>query len=93
MQGSAMPTSSVFEIGERPASQTMSRACSPMSMPLPPMQESTTRVSLPSPRGRSDAEVVGITFLTTLYFNLAQVMAALKLDTEDPFVGWDLKGS
>jgi alkylhydroperoxidase family enzyme len=43
--------------------------------------------------GRSQAEIVGITFLITLYFNLAQVMAVLQLDTEDPFVGWDLAGA
>ena len=41
-------------------------------------------------KGRSQAEIVGITLLITLYFNLAQVMAVLALDTEVPFVGWDL---
>lgn len=44
-------------------------------------------------KGRSQAEIVGITFLITLYFQLAAVMAALALDTEDPFVGWDLVGA
>ncbi len=39
--------------------------------------------------GRSRAEIVGVTFLITLYFQLAQVMAALDLETEEPFVGWD----
>ena len=38
--------------------------------------------------GRSPAEIVGVTFLITLYFQLAQVMAALDLETEEEFVGW-----
>ncbi|HEY7295595.1 MAG TPA: carboxymuconolactone decarboxylase family protein [Dehalococcoidia bacterium] len=41
-------------------------------------------------RGRSPAEVVGVTMLITLYFQLARVMAALDLETEEPFVGWDV---
>ena len=41
-------------------------------------------------KGRSQADIVGVTFLITLYFQLASVMAALRLDTEDPFVGWEL---
>lgn len=40
--------------------------------------------------GRSAADVVGITFLVTLYFQLAHVMAALDLETEEPFVGWEV---
>jgi 4-carboxymuconolactone decarboxylase len=43
-------------------------------------------------RGRNAGEIFGVTFLITLYFQLAQVMAALDLETEEPFVGWDLKG-
>jgi alkylhydroperoxidase family enzyme len=39
-------------------------------------------------KGRSDGEVFGLTFLITLYFQLAHVMAALDLETEEPFVGW-----
>ena len=38
--------------------------------------------------GRSPAEIVGVTFLITLYFQLAHVMAALDLETEEEFVGW-----
>ena len=30
----------------------------------------------------------GVTFLITLYFQLAQVMATMDLETEEPFVGW-----
>lgn len=40
-------------------------------------------------QGRSDAEVLGVTMLITVYFQLAHVMAALDLETEEPFVGWD----
>jgi alkylhydroperoxidase family enzyme len=39
--------------------------------------------------GRSPAEIVGVTMLITTYFQLANVMAALDLETEEPFVGWD----
>jgi 4-carboxymuconolactone decarboxylase len=39
---------------------------------------------------RSTAEVIGLTFLITLYFQLAHVMAALELETEVPFVGWQV---
>ena len=39
---------------------------------------------------RTDGEVFGVTFLITLYFQLAHVMSALDLETEDPFVGWNL---
>ncbi len=39
---------------------------------------------------RSPGEVVGVTFLVTLYFQLAAIMATLQLETEAPFVGWDL---
>jgi alkylhydroperoxidase family enzyme len=42
---------------------------------------------------RSDGEVLGITCLITLYFQLARVMAIMDLETEEPFVGWDLAGS
>jgi 4-carboxymuconolactone decarboxylase len=41
-------------------------------------------------RNRSPADVLGVTMLITLYFQLAHVMAALELETEEPFVGWDL---
>lgn len=41
-------------------------------------------------KGRETGEVFGVTFLITLYFQLAHVMAALDLETEDPFVGWKL---
>lgn len=44
-------------------------------------------------RERSPAEVFGVTYLVTMYFQLAQVMATLDLETEDPFVGWDLAGN
>jgi hypothetical protein len=38
---------------------------------------------------RDTAGVFGVTFLIALYFGLAQVMAALDLETEEPFVGWE----
>ncbi len=41
-------------------------------------------------KGRPDAEVFGILYLITLYFQLAHVMAALDLETEEPFVGWEV---
>ncbi len=40
--------------------------------------------------GRSEADIVGVTFLATMYFQLAHVMSALDLETEEPFVGWEL---
>lgn len=40
--------------------------------------------------GRSPGEVLGVTMLITMYFQLAHVMAALDLETEEPFVGWEL---
>ena len=40
--------------------------------------------------GRSDAEIFGITYLVTLYFQLAHMMAAFDLETEVPFVGWEV---
>ena len=40
--------------------------------------------------GRSDGEMFGVTFLITLYFQLAHVMSALDLETEEEFVGWTL---
>jgi 4-carboxymuconolactone decarboxylase len=42
--------------------------------------------------GRTREGIVGITYLITLYFQLAQLMATLDLETEDPFVGWALNG-
>ena len=39
---------------------------------------------------RSPAEVLGVTMLITTYFQLAHVMAALDLETEEPFVGWEI---
>jgi 4-carboxymuconolactone decarboxylase len=41
-------------------------------------------------RGRSPGEILGVTWLITLYFQLAHVMAALDLETEGPFVGWEV---
>ena len=35
----------------------------------------------------------GVTFLITLYFQLAHVMVALDLETEEPFVGWALENA
>ena len=43
--------------------------------------------------GRTPAAVLGVTALITLYFQLAQIMAALDLETEEPFVGWDVGAS
>ncbi len=43
--------------------------------------------------GRTPAEIVGVTALITLYFQLAHIMAALDLETEEPFVGWNLAAS
>ena len=40
--------------------------------------------------GRAPGDIFGVTFLITLYFQLAHVMAALDLETEEPFVGWEL---
>jgi len=40
--------------------------------------------------GRSDAEILGVTMLITLYFQLAHIMAAMDLETETPFVGWEV---
>jgi alkylhydroperoxidase family enzyme len=44
-------------------------------------------------KGRTPAEILGVTMLATTYFELAHVMAALDLETEQPFVGWDAGGS
>ncbi len=41
-------------------------------------------------QGRSPAEILGVTMLITQYFQLAHVMAALDLETEEPFVGWEV---
>jgi 4-carboxymuconolactone decarboxylase len=43
-------------------------------------------------QGRTDAGVLGVTMLITLYFHLAHIMAALDLETEEPFVGWQVAG-
>jgi alkylhydroperoxidase family enzyme len=43
-------------------------------------------------KGRDPGRVVGITVLISTYFSLARVMAALDLETEDPFVGWEVGG-
>jgi alkylhydroperoxidase family enzyme len=42
--------------------------------------------------GRPREAIVGVTYLITLYFQLAQLMATLDLETEEPFVGWQLAG-
>lgn len=39
-------------------------------------------------RGRTPGEVFGVLYLVTMYFQLAAVMEALDLETEEPFVGW-----
>lgn len=52
-----------------------------------PSDEAFARIA----RSRSTGEVFGVTFLITLYFQLAHVMAALDLETEEPFVGWDVR--
>jgi alkylhydroperoxidase family enzyme len=51
-----------------------------------PSDESLAAIASQHPR----EEVVGITFLITLYFQLAHVMAAFDLETETPFVGWEV---
>lgn len=43
--------------------------------------------------GRSLAEAIAVTFLVTLYFQLAAIMATFQLETETPFVGWEVKGA
>ena len=40
-------------------------------------------------RGRTPAEIVGVTMLIGTYFSLAMLMQAMDLETEEPFVGWD----
>ncbi|OAI40422.1 hypothetical protein AYO38_00985 [bacterium SCGC AG-212-C10] len=40
--------------------------------------------------GRTPAEVLGVTYLVSLYFALARVMSALDLETETAFVGWEI---
>lgn len=40
-------------------------------------------------RGRTPAEIVGVTMLISTYFSLALLMQAMDLETEEPFVGWD----
>jgi alkylhydroperoxidase family enzyme len=42
-------------------------------------------------KGRQPGEIMGITVLISLYFSLARIMAALDLETEDPFVGWEIR--
>jgi alkylhydroperoxidase family enzyme len=39
---------------------------------------------------RSPAAVLGVTMLITTYFQLAHIMAALDLETEEPFAGWEV---
>jgi 4-carboxymuconolactone decarboxylase len=39
-------------------------------------------------RGRTPGEIFGVLYLITMYFQLAAVMEALDLETEEPFVGW-----
>ncbi|OAI40975.1 hypothetical protein AYO38_00915 [bacterium SCGC AG-212-C10] len=41
-------------------------------------------------QGRSDADMLGITCLIAHYLGLGNVMSALDLETEEPFVGWEL---
>jgi alkylhydroperoxidase family enzyme len=41
-------------------------------------------------KDRTPAEILGVTYLVSLYFALARVMAALDLETEAPFVGWEV---
>lgn len=41
-------------------------------------------------KGRTPADIFGVTFLITLYFQLAMVMAALDLEPEEQFVGWQV---
>ena len=43
--------------------------------------------------GRTPAAVLGVTALITLYFQLAHIIAALNLETEEPFVGWEVSAS
>jgi alkylhydroperoxidase family enzyme len=40
--------------------------------------------------GRTSGEIFAITMLIATYFQLAHVMAALDLETEEPFVGWEV---
>jgi alkylhydroperoxidase family enzyme len=47
-------------------------------------------VFAPFAANRSPAEILGVTMLITLYFHLAHIMAALDLETEEPFVGWEI---
>ncbi len=39
---------------------------------------------------RSPAEIMGVSMLITTYFQLAAMMAIVDLETEEPFVGWDV---
>ena len=41
-------------------------------------------------KGRTPAEIFCVTYLITLYFQLARVMAVMELEPEAPFVGWEL---
>jgi 4-carboxymuconolactone decarboxylase len=54
-----------------------------------PSDESLAALS----RGRTPGEVFGVLYLITLYFQLAHVMAALDLETEEPFVGWEIRAA
>jgi len=44
-------------------------------------------------RGRTPTELLGVTALVTTYFQLAQMMATFDLETEEPFVGWEVAAS
>ncbi len=42
---------------------------------------------------RSPAEIMGVSMLITTYFQLAAMMAIMDLETEEPFVGWDMQAT
>ncbi len=42
--------------------------------------------------GRPNHEVLAVTYLITLYFQLARIMAVMELRPETPFVGWEVSG-
>ena len=42
--------------------------------------------------GRPNQEVLAVTYLITLYFQLARIMAVMELEPESPFVGWEVAG-
>ena len=41
-------------------------------------------------KDRSAADILGVTYLITLYFQLARIMAVMELEPEAPFVGWEV---